>query len=400
MGRACPVCGQAGARAVREMDYALFEGSTLPARTQIVQCTGCGMVYADSQASAADYVAHYRSASIYAAPQVRAGDGRTPQDRDRLGRVCDRLHGHLDATSVLVDIGAGTGGLLSQARERFGCRVVGVDPDPGCVSQLRDAGFEAFAGTLDDALGTQLSASADAVTLSHVLEHVWDPREALAIALRAARPGGVVYIETPDRDGYPDVPNVPWYYFDPEHINHFAQDDLARLAAACGAGLVAGGRSQIRLGDDSPYPVCWALVSSAVAPAAVSPLSSPGTAIERYVRQQEEASQRWQSTARERLGPAADWLIWGAGSQTQRVLAQAVIPLERVRGIVDSDPGKQGRRLAGFPVLSPAEGLARHEDAGVVILAARAAGAAIAAAVARDWPGRRVADLFPGGRDA
>ena len=230
MSRTCPACGGAQGRVLRTMRYALFDDSTLPRHTRIVLCQGCGFVYADSEATAQDNQAHYRRNPIYAAAhEVRAG--LSPQAQAPLVERAHRFLSQLPRSATLVDIGAGSGDFLQVLGGlRHDVRRVALDPDPLCVAALQASGLDARLGSLDD-LPASLAGKADAVVLSHVLEHVWSPLEGLSQAAALLNPTGVLYVETPDRQGYGENPNVPFYYFDPEHINHFAVQDHARLGA-------------------------------------------------------------------------------------------------------------------------------------------------------------------------
>ncbi len=401
MGRACPVCRCVSPAPLQPVRYALFDDSSLPRATVVARCAQCGFVFADSEAAEDDYLRHYRVGSVYAAPQVRAGSGERPEDVARLAAACTRFADRLPADALFVDIGAGSGGLLQQVRAATGCRVLGIDPDDACVQALRSRGLDAARGEIAADLARTYAGQARVVALSHVLEHLWQPREALAIALRMLAPGGAVYVETPDRDGYAECPNVPNYYFDPEHINHFAVADLGRLAIACGAHARASGRGRIALAAGISYPVCWAVIENGAAPAGTDIPETDAGAFDTFLSLQREAASQWRDAVRHRLaGVSPPFIVWGAGSQTQRVLAQDVLPRGAIACIVDADPSKQGRRLDGIDVLAPDSGLAAHAQAPVLVLAAAAAAKAIQADIARRWPGRRAIDLSLGTQPA
>ncbi len=393
MNRRCPVCGGAGRRSLLRMNYALFEDSRLPRSTSIDECSDCACVFADSQATEQDYVAHYQASSIYAAANLRAGSGEESGDRERLIAACARIAPHMGQGGLLIDVGAGSGGMLAQARERLRCDVLGIDPDPACVAGLAARGWDAAVGQLDIELAARYAGRAKVVALSHVLEHLWSPPDALRVALTMVADDGVVYVETPDRSRYAQCPNVPFYYFDPEHINHFSVGDFARLANECGGHLVHGGQSDIRLAGGAAYPVCWAVIAPGGASTEAA-VSTTGSGIARYIAQQQAAVRDWSSRVLRQLDDTTgSWVIWGCGSQTQRVLSQDWIPLERVAAIADSDSAKQGRRFAGKPVLAPQQALDAHPDATVLVLAADSARGAILAELAEAWPRRRVLDL-------
>ena len=97
----------------------------------------------------------------------------------------------------LLDVGAGNGGYLLRARAA-GWEGVGVETDPVAVKVARRAGLLVHQG------GIECLASAagnfDVITMNHVIEHVHDPRAVLSVALRLLRPGGQLYLETPNAD--------------------------------------------------------------------------------------------------------------------------------------------------------------------------------------------------------
>lgn len=100
-------------------------------------------------------------------------------------------------TCTVLDVGCGNGEFLRNARDA-GWRACGCDPDPKTVEHARDGGFEIRLGGIQswgDAL-----ASFDAITLNHVIEHVHDPVGELAMAWRLLKPGGMIYVETPNVD--------------------------------------------------------------------------------------------------------------------------------------------------------------------------------------------------------
>ncbi len=96
---------------------------------------------------------------------------------------------------TVLDVGCGNGDFLVQA-QRAGWRALGVDPDPDAVASCRRAGLSASQGTIET---VDLQAgSLDAVTFAHVIEHLHHPRRALARAYELLRPGGVLWLATPN----------------------------------------------------------------------------------------------------------------------------------------------------------------------------------------------------------
>jgi 2-polyprenyl-3-methyl-5-hydroxy-6-metoxy-1,4-benzoquinol methylase len=117
-----------------------------------------------------------------------------PASRARLDTVlrhmCPPFHG-----ARLLDVGCGEGAFLEWARAA-GWEAVGVEPDPAAVAAARSRGLTVHAGTVE-ALRSEAS-SFDVVTLSHVLEHVHDPRALLKSIRDLLKPGGLLWLDTPN----------------------------------------------------------------------------------------------------------------------------------------------------------------------------------------------------------
>jgi SAM-dependent methyltransferase len=105
------------------------------------------------------------------------------------------LSTHQVAHSTMVDVGAGLG-QFSALGERHAAAVVPVDIAPRLVGRLRarfPAAMVASATDLPFATG-----SVDFVVSSECIEHTGDPRRAVREMIRVLRPGGVLFLTTPN----------------------------------------------------------------------------------------------------------------------------------------------------------------------------------------------------------
>lgn len=171
----------------------------------------------------------------------------------------------------LLDIGFGKGDFIYLAK-RIGWSVSGVDPDPVAVRNAQDMGLTVKQGgieVLDDA-----TEKFDAITLSHVIEHVHDPVGTLERANALLNPDGCLYIETPNikAAGHKEF-KEHWRGLEvPRHLVIFNWDSLERLLRKTGFDRIervsirtpyaslAGKSRAIRAGKD-PYQsgsVAWA----------------------------------------------------------------------------------------------------------------------------------------------
>ena len=155
---------------------------------------------------------------------------------DIFADVLAALGSRVTATSRrLLDVGAHAGRLMSLARAA-GWEVEGIELNPRTAAQAAaSTGATVYQGNIFTA---EPRAPFDAVTLIDVLEHIPDPRRALARAAAWLRPGGAVAIKVPNgaaqqlkesvraivRPGY-----RPTLADNLVHINHFTPGSL-RLA--------------------------------------------------------------------------------------------------------------------------------------------------------------------------
>jgi 2-polyprenyl-3-methyl-5-hydroxy-6-metoxy-1,4-benzoquinol methylase len=94
--------------------------------------------------------------------------------------------------SRVLDFGCGSGGWLKYPRQAR-WEVAGVDPDPKARQLGREQGYD-IRETLEEFDGE----SFDAITLSHSIEHVHDPLATLRACRALLKPGGMIYVDTPN----------------------------------------------------------------------------------------------------------------------------------------------------------------------------------------------------------
>jgi len=133
----------------------------------------------------------------------------------------------------VLDVGCGRGD-LGEALARRGWKVAGIEPSPSAVAAARSRGVDARVGTLES---VDLDAeSFDAVVMTHVLEHVPDPRADVARVHRLLRPGGVFVISVPNFGSWQrDRFEGSWFPLElPRHRTHFTRRSLELALTAAG----------------------------------------------------------------------------------------------------------------------------------------------------------------------
>jgi 2-polyprenyl-3-methyl-5-hydroxy-6-metoxy-1,4-benzoquinol methylase len=132
-----------------------------------------------------------------------------------------------------LDIGCGNGHFLT-ILQRHGWTVTGVDTSPAAARAAEAQGVVVHTG---DVFSLQTREQVfDYVHMSHVVEHLGDPVATLRHVLTLLRPGGSVYIETPNIAAWSAAKSGPyWYPLDtPRHLWLFAPKTLRQALTTAG----------------------------------------------------------------------------------------------------------------------------------------------------------------------
>ncbi len=151
--------------------------------------------------------------------------------------------GELDAAAMhlpapkgparLLEIGSGSGVALARM-QALGWQVEGVEVDPQAVQAARARGVTVHEG--DVFKPAFADATFDAITSTHVFEHLYDPVGTLRECHRILKPGGRLVILTPNVESIGHKwYGAAWVGLDaPRHLNLFCRDALHRAAQAAG----------------------------------------------------------------------------------------------------------------------------------------------------------------------
>jgi SAM-dependent methyltransferase len=133
----------------------------------------------------------------------------------------------------LLDVGAAYGLFLKTARER-GWDASGVEIAPDCA--LEAARLSGASVACGDFLRVPLTGPYDVVVMLDVIEHLRDPRAAVARAFELLSPGGLFVVETGDlRAPWARLLGRRWYFFDPPaHLFYFSRGGLTALLQKAG----------------------------------------------------------------------------------------------------------------------------------------------------------------------
>jgi 2-polyprenyl-3-methyl-5-hydroxy-6-metoxy-1,4-benzoquinol methylase len=261
----CAFCGGIGAVLYEGLRDGLFNA---PGVWNIRNCRGCGLIWLDPQPTANEIGEIYGTYHTHQA--ARSGRAaRFSSLRARLdGAVLSQCYGYrlengndgfnllwkiLCRLSVvrdifgipmmglnaswrgrLLDVGCGNGAFLAKMRH-LGWETVGVELDEKAADVAKtEFDMEVFIGSLDGA--GFADESFDAITLSHVLEHVGQPLELFRQCRRLLRRGGRIVVTTPNAESLGHrLFKADWRGLEvPRHLKVFSLRALAQCAVEAG----------------------------------------------------------------------------------------------------------------------------------------------------------------------
>jgi len=247
----CHLCGS-GDRVVLASGSDHEYSTTTDDRFFVVKCMKCGLVYLNPRPAESELATIYpREYAGYIDDEGVAGNSLLSRLKtafvNELGypkRVRTAV-GYLPRNGSplrLLDVGCGTGRVLSLFREYYPGEVetVGVDFDSSAVEIARKKGHGAICGMFE-AMDFP-PCSFDCVYSSHVIEHVADPGLLLSKVVSVLAPGGFFFCETPNI-GSIDARLLSrlgiWggFHF-PRHWTFFSPGTLRKLAENAGLEFV------------------------------------------------------------------------------------------------------------------------------------------------------------------
>ncbi len=134
---------------------------------------------------------------FYENPAVPLGSG--PDRARRQARMLAAVLRTVAGPAVIVDIGCGDGLAAKVAAQlNPGHQFVGIDWSADALRQARAHGLALIRAGVEGSGLPLVSASADVVIMSEVIEHLVDTDSALDEAFRILKPGGSLLLSTPN----------------------------------------------------------------------------------------------------------------------------------------------------------------------------------------------------------
>jgi 2-polyprenyl-3-methyl-5-hydroxy-6-metoxy-1,4-benzoquinol methylase len=222
----CPICDSPDQELfMNSIDYSVSKEAF-----SIVCCKSCGFHFTSPIPDEASIGSYYKSESYVSHSSSKKGVINRIYHWVRwysLRRKVSLINSLSKEKSVL-DIGAGTGHFLKQAK-KAGWKVTGLEPDSDARSLAKSVND---VDLLDQqSLYSLENESFDVITMWHVLEHVYHLKKDVLRITELLKPEGTLVVAVPNMDSY-DAKHYKeyWAAFDlPIHLYHFTQKDIISL---------------------------------------------------------------------------------------------------------------------------------------------------------------------------
>jgi 2-polyprenyl-3-methyl-5-hydroxy-6-metoxy-1,4-benzoquinol methylase len=214
-GARCPACKSSSSRLMAQRGCAI----------SLRSCLRCGLVFHNefsSEAEVGEYYGHYYHDSNLSF---------SPITESRFKALLSSFEPYRKSGRVL-DVGCGAGHFLKIAMEQ-GWAAYGTEVADGAFEQLSRLGINYFRGELRSA--SFPGQFFDVIYCSEVIEHLLDPAALLAESFNILRPGGILYLTTPNYDSLSRRLIGPdWRVICKEHICYFTPKVLRRALTRAG----------------------------------------------------------------------------------------------------------------------------------------------------------------------
>lgn len=244
----------------------------------------------------------------------------------------------------IIDIGAASGFNLSLYKNH--CKVYGIEPsERNCKNAFELYGIEMFCGMCNQYFKKKLNKSYDMIFLSHVLEHIVNPRDFILQCKKINNK--YIFIEVPTFD-YKFI-DEPFGMFGEEHVNMFTLESLENLMNSCNYELL---NVDMIMGIEQRLPAAWPAIST-IWVKKMGEIKKHDFVIESCKVLDEYIKKSWLKMDEFRrivnnINIDKKLAIWGTGHHASMLLANTSLLIKNVVKIYDSDKRKWGQTFNGI----------------------------------------------------
>ena len=259
--RVCPICDCNEGEELYKLKLAKDDKEKVIGESLIVACNNCGFVFDSNDYTQKDYDEYYKSTTLYSSDvnSVSGSGANNKEDLEHYDFQIDKIKKFISHKDIdILDIGCAKGGLLKRFKYYGYNNLYGLEPAESCINSLKKNNINAKVGSIFDI--HKFNKKFDVITVSHVLEHIWDLKGAIKIIKTYLKEDGILYIEVPDMSNYSNYFYKPFYYFNFDHCNHFTINTLIKLFNdfECLEKM----NSYIYVVNNKKYPIIYAVLKN------------------------------------------------------------------------------------------------------------------------------------------
>lgn len=331
----------------------------------VTGCEGCGLVQLTYVVPAEALYRDY----IY----VSSTSDAVREHADGLAADLARRYGWT-ADSLVVEVASNDGTVL-KAVQKYGVRVLGVEPARNIAAIAEAAGIPTVPEFFNEATATAVRERhgvADIILARHVFAHVNDVHDFLRGVERLLAPEGVLIIEVPYFGEL--IENLEFDTIYHEHLSYFALAPVERLCADHGLGLVDvepvglhGGSVilHIRRGRRPASARLERMRADERAHAVLAP-----TTLRAFAGRMAAWKDRFEDLVKRTAANGGRLIGYGAAAKANTLLNYCPDVASTLECILDRSPHKQGRYTPGTRVrVVPADDWESLKATHMVILA-------------------------------
>jgi hypothetical protein len=345
-------------------------------------CRACGFIYAYHLSSPSTFTRYYRHLSKYDYSGTEYSESAV--DVLRATTAIEICKSYLETTSQIADIGCGIGYLLSCFRKQGYQYLWGIDPGLSSPqSALQCFGLEGICtGSINDVSSLIPISDIRLVTLTGVLEHLWDVRSDFSRLVSSMTQGSYILIEVPALENFDALMDEPFGELSLEHIQFFSVQSLNNFMGSVGLSCVQNVILPLPSGTaDSLFGLYQ--ISQNPSPEYICSKAAMNTHEVQVFTEYLETSSLIYSEALQKI-PLGSFILYGAGSHTARLLASLTShQRDKIVAVVDSNPNLAGKTIGNW-VIEPPGSLSVFPNVPVVVSSYRSQ-SAISSFIRQHW---------------
>lgn len=353
--RRCPICNNDSGELLHNQKFILQNDCPLPNEYDLIICSRCDFIFADTSATQKNYDYYYSAMSKYEDESISTGSGNLLFDNNRLKKTAEDIVSNIRSLDAnILDVGCASGGLLLELKKQGAHNLHGLDFSEKCINYLKSKGIQnGYVGSLSACNFKATGKLFDCIIMSHVLEHVYDVNGLINQIKNNLADDGIMYLEVPNAFQYHKFYTVPYHFFDIEHINHFDSNSLKNLALYNNFSIISEGIKEVNISETNLYPCCYIFLRKQSTEINFKNWQKNNRLKENittYLCQCQSSTIN--VLIKNLIMKDIEIAIWGAGQYSMRLLRDTDLNKCRIAAFIDNDQNKQGKLLNGIEIKS------------------------------------------------